>query len=80
MPFGPKNAPTAYVAMAHDLQEIWRDMAIKEGLDIGENEGTTIIIDDTLLFSINENNMFALARCVCVVARKYCLTWKLKKC
>ena len=38
LPFGPNNATTAYVAMAHDLQEIWRDMAVKKGLNIGENE------------------------------------------
>ena len=80
IPFGPKKSPVAYVAMAHDLQEIWRDLAIKEGIGVDENEGTTIIIDDTLLFSISEDNMFVLARCVCIVARKYCLTWKLKKC
>ena len=68
MPFGPKKASVAYVAMAHDLQEIWRDLAIKEGVRIGEDEGSTIIIDDTLLFSVTEENMFLLARCVCTVA------------
>ena len=52
--FGPKNSPTAYKAMAHNLQDIWRDMEAKQGLDMGENEGTTIIIDDTLLFSTSE--------------------------
>ena len=60
--------------MDHDLQEIWCDMAMKEELNIGENVGTTIIIYDTLLFSIIDNYMFAIAICVCAVARKYCLT------
>ena len=40
----------------------------------------TIIIDNTLLFTVIENNIFIVAKYACIVARKYCLTWKLKKC
>jgi hypothetical protein len=33
MPFGLKNAPPVYVAMMHDLKELWTELAAKEGLD-----------------------------------------------
>jgi hypothetical protein len=37
-------------------------------------------MDDTFLFSASEDNAFMIVRCVCILARKYNLTWKLQKC
>jgi hypothetical protein len=79
MPFGLRNCPVVFIAMMHDLQELWIEMARKEGIDIGLSNGTTIIMDDTFLFGVDIEASFVLARCVCLIARKYHLTWKLKK-
>jgi hypothetical protein len=54
-------------------------MTRKEGIDIGLSNGTTIIMDNTFLFGVDIEASFVLARCVCLIARKYHLTWKLKK-
>jgi hypothetical protein len=80
MPFGIRNAPTLFLAMMHDLKEFWTAKCAEYGIVPSENEGTTIIMDDTFVFSVSEDNMFIILECVCMVARKYNLTWKLKKC
>jgi hypothetical protein len=36
-------------------------------------------MDDTFLISASEDNAFIIVRCVCILARKYNLTWKLQK-
>jgi hypothetical protein len=59
--------------------ELWVSMARREGIDISNDNGTTIIMDDTFLFGVSIDNIFTLAKCVCLIARKYHLTWKLKK-
>ncbi len=79
MPFGLRNCPAVFIAMMHDLQELWIEIARKEGIDMGLSNGTTIIMDGTFLFGVNIEASFVLARCVCLIARKYHLTWKLKK-
>ena len=79
MPFGLKNCPPVYIAMMHDLKELWTIEAEAAGLDMSCNNGSTLIMDDAFLFGATIDNTFLLARCVCIVARKYQLTWKLKK-
>jgi hypothetical protein len=79
MPFGLRNCPVVFIAMMHDLQELWVTMARQEGIDISNDSGTAIIMDDTFLFGVSIDNIFTLAKCICLIARKYHLTWKLKK-
>jgi hypothetical protein len=79
MPFGLRNCPVVFIAMMHDLQELWVTMARQDGIDISNDNGSTITMDDTLLFGVSIDNIFTLAKCVCLIARKYHLTWKLKK-
>jgi hypothetical protein len=79
MPFGLRNCPAVFIAMMHDLQELWKTLAQAKGIDIGIHNGTTIIMDDTFLFAVSRRYACLLARCVCLIARKYHLTWKLKK-
>jgi hypothetical protein len=79
MPFGLKNAPPVYVAMMHDLKDLWTTMAEEKGVDTSEDNGTTIIIDDTFIYGVSIEHAFLITRCVCLIARKYHLTWKLKK-
>jgi hypothetical protein len=80
MPFGLRNCPVVFVAMMHDLKDLWMAECEKEGVKPSPDEGTTIIIDDTLMYGVTEDNAFIIARCVCLIARKYHLTWKLQKC
>jgi hypothetical protein len=40
MPFGLRNFPVVFIAMMHDLEELWTMMARKDGIDIGDNNGT----------------------------------------
>lgn len=80
MPFGLRNAPAIFISMMHDLKTLWTQMCDELGVNPSENEGSTIIIDDCFLFAVTVNNIFIIIGCVCKIARKYHLTWKLKKC
>jgi hypothetical protein len=53
MPFGLKNAPPVYVAMMHDLKELWTELAEANGIDTSVDNGTTIIIDDNFIFGVS---------------------------
>ena len=79
MPFGLKNCPPVYISMMHDLKDLWTEMATAEGLDMSRNNGSTLIVDDTFIFAVGIEHIFLLVRCICLISRKYHLTWKLKK-
>jgi hypothetical protein len=70
MPFGLKNAPPVYVAMMHDLKELWTEMAEANGINTTVNNGTTIIIDDNFIHGVSIDTVFLMTRCVCLIARK----------
>ena len=80
MPFGLRNAPAIFIAMMHDLKQMWTTECEQEGIRPSPDEGSTIIMDDWFLFSYSLENAFIIVTCVCRIARKYHLTWKLKKC
>jgi hypothetical protein len=80
MPFGLRNCPVIFLSMMHDLHELWTQLCEQEGVAPSDNEGSTIIMDNTFLFSASEDNAIIIVRCVCILAQKYNLTWKLQKC
>eukprot|EP00978_Attheya_sp_CCMP212_P039627 scaffold207860_cov39-Attheya_sp.AAC.1 len=80
MPFGLRNCPIVFIAMMHDMKEKWEELCALNGIDPAINEGSIIIMDDTLLYAIPSENAFTILCAVCTVPRKYHLTWKLKKC
>jgi hypothetical protein len=51
MPFGLRNCPVIFLSMMHDLRELWTQLCEQEGVAPSDNEGSTIIMDDTFLFS-----------------------------
>lgn len=56
-------------------------MAGSKGIDIFNDNGMTIIMDDTFLFQVSIENMFILVKCVCnsLIGWKYHLImWKLQ--
>jgi hypothetical protein len=79
MPFGLRNCPVIFLSMMHDLRELWTQLCEEAGVAPSDDKGSTIIMDDTFLFSASEDNAFIIVRCVCILARKYNLTWKLAK-
>ena len=80
MPFGLKNAPAIFTAMMYDLRAEWTQLCQEKGISASNDNGSTIIIDDTFVWAINEDQMFDILHCIAKVSRKYHLTWKLKKC
>jgi hypothetical protein len=80
MPFGLRNCPIVFISMMHDFKEKWEEYCSKHGIDPSIDEGSLIIMDDILLHTLTEDNAFITLRGVCLVARKYHLTLKLKKC
>lgn len=80
MPYGLKNAPSIFIAMMHDFKALWMELAHNANLPSNTSNLSTIIVDDVLLYATTKENAFILARSACLIARKYHLTWKLKKC
>ena len=80
MPFGLRNCPTVFIAMMHDLKHSWDEQCEQQDIKPDEDNGTTIIMDDNITFAVTVESIQIIARCVCMIARKYTLTWKLKKC
>jgi hypothetical protein len=72
-------APQAFVAMMHDLKEMWMAMAKVHGIDASVDNGTTIIIDDNFIYRVLIEHTFLMTCCVCLIAQKNQLTWQLKK-
>jgi hypothetical protein len=65
--------------MMHDQKEFWTLECEKAGIIPSHNEGSTIIMDDKLLYAVSIDHAFIIIRCVCLIAQKYHLTWKLIK-
>ena len=79
MPFGLRNAPAIFIAMMHDLKALWDILQEQKGVPTDHDNGTTIIVDDNLIFARTLKNALIIFECVCIIAMKYHLTWKLKK-
>eukprot|EP00978_Attheya_sp_CCMP212_P038441 scaffold190630_cov24-Attheya_sp.AAC.1 len=50
------------VVMMHDMQEKWEEFCALNGIDPSVNEGSIIIMDDTLLYAISSENAFTILR------------------
>eukprot|EP00957_Ditylum_brightwellii_P031497 2388222-Ditylum_brightwellii.AAC.1 len=68
MPFGLKNCPVIFLAMMHGLQEKWEEDCKKKRIVLDQDNGSTIIIDNTLLYSSSQEKILQLCRCCCKVA------------
>ena len=79
MPFGVRNAPMTFIKMMHDFKQLWQEEYIKHGIKPSHNEGTTLIMDDNLMFAVSIDHAFIIAECVYKIAAKYQLKWKLAK-
>ena len=80
MPFGLKNVPAVFVQIMHNMKALWMQLCEKCGVPPSQDEGTTIIIDDIFIYAVTEDNIFIILECIAMIARKYHLTLKLKKC
>jgi hypothetical protein len=78
MPFGLKNAPPAFVAMMHDLKELWTAVAEANHINTSVDNGTTIILNDNCIYGVSIEHTLLMTQCVCLIAQKYQLTRKLK--
>ena len=80
MPFGLRNCPVIFIAMMHDFKALWESQCEEHEIEVDSDNGSNIIMDDVIQFAVGDFTIKIIARCVCMIARKYNLTWKLKKC
>ena len=80
MPFGPVNGPATFVIFVHDCQADWNDMAISQGVDVGNDTGSTIIIDDIHGRGFNWEHSLVYFKCQLAVCMRRRLSLNLKKC
>jgi hypothetical protein len=79
MPFGPTNGPATFVTMIHDVDSVWKDVASSNGLNVGTNVDTRIIIDDIVNSAQSFDQALQYMECQLRVAKAYRLTLSLKK-
>jgi hypothetical protein len=48
MPFGPTNGPATFVSFIYNIDSIWKKLATSQGVLIGDNTITRIIINDII--------------------------------
>ena len=79
MPFGPTNGPATFISFIHDLDSVWKRLAVQMGLIIDDDTNTTIIVDDIFSWA----KLFELAlqymECQLRVCKAYRLSLSLKK-
>ena len=66
--------------MIHDLKGHWDGLAREWGIGLGNSTNTIIIIDDTFVFSDDEDTMFKYIEAIIKISKRYNLSWKLEKC
>ena len=80
MPFGLVNDPVVFVVMIHDLKGYCDNLAREWGIGLGNSTNTIIIIDDTFVFSNDENTISKYLEAILEISKRYNLYWKLLKC
>ncbi len=79
MPFGPTNGPAMFVNFIHDIDSVWKALAISKGVPVGDTTNTRIIIDDIVSWSREEELALAYIRCQLQVGQAYHLSLNLLK-
>ena len=71
MPFGPTNGPATFVTFIHDIDSVWKALAVSLGVPIGDTTNTRIIIDDIVSWACEEDLALAYIRCQLIVCQAY---------
>ena len=79
MPFGPANGPTTFVNFIHDMDSVWKVLAISSGVPIGNTTNTHIIINNIGSHLSEEDLALAYIRCQLQVCQAYRLSLNLLK-
>jgi hypothetical protein len=79
MPFGPTNGPVTFIAMIHNLDSVWKEIPIMEGLTIGRCINTTIIVEDILNWAKLFPQALKYIACQLCICKADHLTLSLKK-
>ena len=80
MLFGIVNDSTIFTVVIYNFKGHWNILARHWGVILGYSTNTIIIIDDTFLFSDDENTIFAYLEAIFEISKRYNLSWKLEKC
>jgi hypothetical protein len=78
MPFEPVNGLSTFIAMIHDLDSIWKGLAVSQGLPIDDDTNTNIIVDDIFNWSKTFDDALRYIECQLHVCKAYHLTLSLK--
>jgi hypothetical protein len=79
MPFGPMNGPATFIAMIHDLESVWKEIAMMEGITIGHCINTSIIVNVILNWAKSFPQALKYIVCQLRICKAYHLTLSLKK-
>ena len=80
LPYGLVNGPTTYVIFIYDMREHWNALAKEYNVNIGQDNNTRIILDDTYMFIMIHRDGLSYLKAILEISKRYNITWKLKKC
>ncbi len=79
MPFGPTNGPATFINFIYDVDSQWKALATSEGITIGDDTNTRIIVDDIVSHGHTIETSLRYMECQLRVCRLYRLSLSLKK-
>ncbi len=79
MPFGLINAPPTFIAFIHNLDSTWKDLVRQQGVIIGKDTNTNIIVDDIFSYAKTLTSALTYMECQLKVAQLQNLLLSLKK-
>jgi hypothetical protein len=79
MLFDPTNVPVTFIAITHNLDSVWKETAVLEGLTIGHCINTTIIVNNILNCAKSFSQALKYIVCQPHICKVYRRTLSLKK-
>lgn len=79
MPFSPTNGPAMFINFIYDVDSQWKALATSEGITIGDDTNTRIIVDDIVSHGHTIETLLRYMECQLRVCCSYQLSLSLKK-
>ena len=79
MPFGVMNGPVIFTIFINDMDSEWKALAQKNGINIGPDNNTVIIIDDIKSHAMDYDSAFTYMECQLMVCKMRRLSLSLPK-
>jgi hypothetical protein len=79
MPLGPVNGPAMFIALIHNVDSWWKELACSHGVVINEDTNTNIIVDNIVSWAKTQSYALMYMECQLKICQSQNLSLSLKK-